>query len=301
MDATVVICTRNRARSLERTLRSIAEAAKHVQRPWELLIVDNGSTDDTRAAAEAFGAVLPVRVVLETNPGLSNARNAGVAHARGRYIVWTDDDVTVDEMWLASYLDAFDAYPDAAIFGGTAMPLYDAPMRSWVIARERDLGSLLAIRNSPEWEEIGPDRVPFGLNYAVRTAEQRQHLYDPELGVAPGRRRGGEETAMMRSLLAAGGTGRWVWASRVNHLIPADRQSARYVFQYYRAFGYNFPDVPADAGPLPPRVARVGARLVRKGLMTLARRAIGSDGWVPSYVDFARSIGTIDRLRGRKL
>ena len=120
--ATVTICTRNRAASLARTLASIVEAARAVSEDWELLVVDNGSTDDTSEVVDGFAGCLPIHRILHSVPGLSNARNAGVAAARGRFIIWTDDDLTVDRAWLAAYLAAFRTWPDCAIFGGRAIP-----------------------------------------------------------------------------------------------------------------------------------------------------------------------------------
>jgi glycosyltransferase involved in cell wall biosynthesis len=296
--ATVTICTRNRAESLACTLQSIVDAAAYVDEPWELLVVDNGSTDHTQKVVARFGDRLPIRSIFHPVPGLSNARNAGLADARGAVIIWTDDDLLVDEEWLCSYLKAFRAWPDHAIFGGRAVPRYDEPSNDWFKACEGDLASLLAIRDAPDWDAITPDRVPYGLNYAVRTDVQRKFPYDPDLGVAPGRRLGGEETTMIRAALAGGATGRWVWAATVYHLIPCQRQTAAYVFSYYRAHGYRFPDVSmSDKAVHRGRatVAVVG-RMLRKGVMTLWRRARGHDAWVRSFIDFARSVGTVDRM-----
>lgn len=296
--ATVAICTRNRAASLARTLDSIVAAARDVDRPWELLIVDNGSQDDTPAVVERFADRLPIRRIAEPVPGLSNARNAGIVAARGGYIIWTDDDVLVDEAWLAAYLDAFARFPADAVFGGTAVPRYEEPSSRWFVAAARDLESLLAIRNHREWERIETDRVPYGLNFAIRIAEQRAHRFDPELGVAPGRRRGGEETAVIRAILREGGTGRWVWDARVFHLIPAARQTVGYVHQYYRSHGYDFPAIPLDARG--PRIAGVPLRLgltAAKAAALLAARRLAGGRWARSLRDLARVHGTLDRFR----
>lgn len=296
--ATVVICTRNRAATLARALESIATAAETVTEDWELLVVDNGSTDDTPAIVESFSDKLPIRRHFHSVPGLSNARNAAVESARGLYLIWTDDDLTVDRKWLSSYLDAFRAFPHHALFGGRAIPRYDSPVQSWFVECEPELTSLLAIRDAPDWDEIDRDRLPYGLNYAVRTDVQRRHLYDPSLGVAPGRRLGGEETEMIRAALRSGETGRWVWDATVFHHIPPERQTAAYVFRYYRAHGFRFPDQAVDLskGRRPINALRVVARLIRKGGMAAWRRLLGNSNWVGSYISFARTIGTWDRL-----
>lgn len=297
--ATAIICTRNRAASLERTLNSIVAAARHVSAPWEMLVVDNGSTDDTQQTIEKFKGALPIRSVIQPEPGLSNARNAGVAAALGKYIIWTDDDVLVDEKWLAAYLEAFEANPGAVVFGGTAVPVYQEPKRNWFVKAEPQIVSLLAIRNSPEWSEITSKRIPYGLNYAIRAAEHKKRLYDPELGVAPGRRRGGEETTLIRALLAEGATGAWAWDAKVYHLIPAQRQTLRYIYEFYRAHGQDFPTGGLHFKPASPAwlAFLLPANLVRHSAKLLLRGLTGRKEWVLSVIELARLHGTIDRLR----
>ena len=192
--ATVVICTRNRAESLRLTLECLTRMEVPSDVDWELLIVDNGSSDATPHVVDEFVTRLPARRIEEPNAGLSNARNRGVSEAAGRYVVWTDDDVDVDEGWLFAYLNAFRTHTEAVVFGGRSIPRLAPPSVAWFAAGAPYLGDLLAVR------DFGPnvialscvgDRIPFGLNFAVRTDVQRKFLYDPELGVAPGRRRSG--------------------------------------------------------------------------------------------------------------
>jgi len=302
VEATAVICTRDRAESLRRTLTSLLDAASHVRTAWRLLVVDNGSTDHTAAVAASFGDRLPVRTVFEARPGLSNARNRAVAEAQSRYIVWTDDDVEVEPGWLAAYLRAFERHPRAAVFGGRALPRFDPPARPWMLANQDVLASMLSARDAPEWTSVDADRAPFGLNYAVRTEEQRRFPYDPALGVAPGRRRGGEETAVVRAMLDAGLEGVWVWDAIVFHVIPAHRQTTGYVFEFYRANGFDFPMVEGrGAGPelagIPIRLIGTTARaLARFGL----RRLFTASSWVQPLVEYSRCRGTLDRLRSAR-
>lgn len=238
--ASVVICTRNRAHSLLRTLESLVLAAARTNDPWELIVVDNGSSDDTVAMIETFAGRLPVRAVSQPVPGLSNARNAAVAAARGEFILWTDDDVQVDEHWLMAWFRAFRTRPNDIVFGGRTEPRFEEPRCDWFIDGQEHLQSLLAVRQA-DWTEVTWAQMPWGLNYAVRAAEQRRYAYDPELGVAPGRRRGGEEVAVIGAILADGGTGSWVWDATVFHLIPAERQSKDYIMLFYEAYGRDYP------------------------------------------------------------
>lgn len=242
LDVSVVVCTRNRARQLGQFLQSMAELQTPDGLAWEVLIVDNGSSDETPDVIRGFADRLPISSVREETPGLSNARNRGVDEARGAYICWTDDDVLVDPQWLAAYVDAFKRHPDAVIFGGRILPHLEAPVTPWFdeLKDTWPLTNLLAKRDFGDEEtplSLANDLMPWGANYAIRAAEQRSLRYDPSLGVSPDQRRLGEEADVLFRLSLNGAKGWWVPGSKVHHLIPASRQSLEYIVQYFRSHG----------------------------------------------------------------
>lgn len=116
--ASVVICTRNRAGTLDRTLGSMARLRIPPGTSWEVVVVDNGSTDQTAQVLAGWMTRLPLRVVHEARPGHSRARNAGVRAARGTIILATDDDCVVDTEWLAVTCAEFARNPGLGIVGG---------------------------------------------------------------------------------------------------------------------------------------------------------------------------------------
>lgn len=241
-EITVVICTRDRAQQLHALLESVCALSTPKGLDWEICVVDNGSSDGTRQVIESFVGRIPIRYVREDAAGLSNARNQGVAEARGRYICWTDDDVELDPDWLNAYAQAFRRHPDAVVFGGRILPQLEGPSPPWfaALADRWPLTTLLAARDLGD--EISAltledGRVPWGANFAIRTAEQRQHAYDPNLGVSPNQHRLGEEAELIFRILSAGATGWWVPDAKVRHIIPTGRQSRRYVYQYFFASG----------------------------------------------------------------
>lgn len=107
MTISLIICTRDRAGPLERCLAAISRI--HYHGVWELVVVDNGSTDDTALVVRRFAALqnFPVRLVTEPVQGLSNARNAGVAGATGAILLFTDDDCYVEPDILDAVSAAF--------------------------------------------------------------------------------------------------------------------------------------------------------------------------------------------------
>jgi glycosyltransferase involved in cell wall biosynthesis len=105
----VIICTHNRALSLKHTLQSIMEMTVPESLRWELLIIDNNSTDDTWNISQEFikTSALEMKYFLEKNQGLANARNRGIREAHGQIIAFTDDDCIVDRLWMASIRKEF--------------------------------------------------------------------------------------------------------------------------------------------------------------------------------------------------
>ena len=114
-----IICTRNRAASLERTLQTTAKLDLAGLVAFELVVVDNGSSDATRSVVETFkaDAPFPVRYVSELRPGLSAARNSGLTMAGGTLILFTDDDCLVPANWAQVAVDLLKREPLQVIGG----------------------------------------------------------------------------------------------------------------------------------------------------------------------------------------
>lgn len=239
MDVSIAICTRNRAASLARVLESLVAMNIPDGLRWEVIVVNNGSTDETDAVIARYQNRLPLRREFEAKPGKSNACNHAVAVAKGAYMVWTDDDVIVDPCWLSAYVDAFREFPDSVLFGGKIIPLFDEPMPPWLRECWVAVGGAFAHRDfgdDPVPLAVAGNRMPYGANFAVRTAEQRAYRYDPALG--PGTAAGlGEETDLMLRMLKDGITGYWVPLATVRHCISHARQTTRYIRDFHRKVG----------------------------------------------------------------
>jgi glycosyltransferase involved in cell wall biosynthesis len=207
---------------------------------WEIIIVDNGSTDDTAELIEQFSSDLPVRRIYEPLAGLSRARNRGVDVAQGEYIIWTDDDCEPAYDWLAAYVKAFRQFPGSAVFGGTVEPVLETPATEWFQENINLLQWVVAKRNfGTEYRplSIAEDCLPFGANAAVRAHEQHQNSFDMSLGVQDNSRMVAEEITLFRKILESGALGTWVPDASVKHHIPRNRQTFSYVEQYF--FGHG--------------------------------------------------------------
>src|ERR1051326_2051122 len=142
MDASVVVCTRNRAPLLEITLRSLASQTIDPTR-FEVLVVDNASTDSTRevVARCQSSARFTCRHVVEDRLGPSHTRNRGVSEARGSVIAFLDDDARAEAEWLARLLDALEEARVCGV-GGRIKLEWESPQPRWLT--EQHLLALLA-------------------------------------------------------------------------------------------------------------------------------------------------------------
>lgn len=235
---TVAICTWNRSDLLQQTLQEMTTLAIPAGVAWELLVVNNNCTDATDQVIAAFSDRLPIRRLFQPLPGLSNARNLAAQEASGEYVVWTDDDVLVAPDWLAEYRRAFERWPEATVFGGPVSPWFPNAPPAWLeSAWPLIANAYAAVDYGDVALPLTLERVPFGANMAMRADCQRAHRFDPDLGVRPGSRMGGEETDVVRRVLADGGSGWWVPMARVRHYIPLGRQTRKYLRGWYYAYG----------------------------------------------------------------
>ena len=234
MHITVAVCTWNRCESLRRTLKQMTMLVVPDEVSWELLVINNNSSDRTEDVARSFASSLPIRHIFEPRPGLSNARNRAVSEAAGEYILWTDDDILVDPGWLVCYCEAFTKWPNASIFGGPIEAVFEGHPPDWLKQVCTRVSDAFAIRELGEHAtRFTHDLVPYGANFALRLEEQRCYPYDPQLGVGPKNVVRGEETTVVRNMLSDGAIGWWVPPARVRHLIPKSRQTISYLGGYF--------------------------------------------------------------------
>src|SRR6185436_17449387 len=147
MLVTVAICTWNRAELLRQTLEQMCALRIPAGVEWELIVVDNNCTDDTPQVVARFTDRLPVQRVVELRQGQSNARNRAMQVARGDLLVWTDDDVLVDEAWLSAYVAAAERWPLADFFGGLITPWFESDPPSWFQENARVLEGIMVTRD----------------------------------------------------------------------------------------------------------------------------------------------------------
>jgi glucosyl-dolichyl phosphate glucuronosyltransferase len=242
MSVSVIICTFNRCEMLARALDSVAASAVPDTVEWEVLVVDNNSTDQTRDVVQDFRRRYPgrFRYLLEPEQGLSHARNAGIRESQGDVLVFTDDDVTVDSPWLRNLTTALQDREWAGT-GGRIIPVWSCPPPRWLrIHRPRVIGCFVAFDRG---SEAGPlTEPPFGANMAYRKVMFTKYGgFRTDLGRCGQNMIGNEEIEFAQRLLTAGERLRYEPSAVVHHPVLEDRLTKEYHLAWW--FGQARSDV----------------------------------------------------------
>lgn len=164
IEISAVICTHNRAAYLGRALCSLAAQTLSPAR-FEVLVVDNASSDETRCIFDLYADLNNWYYFYEAVPGLSAARNTGWENARGKYVVFMDDDAVASPQWLANYLLAFENAPaQTGCIGGRCLPAWEKPRPTWLSESMLTAFSIFHYGDSPL--VLGPQQQLTGCNFA---------------------------------------------------------------------------------------------------------------------------------------
>jgi glycosyltransferase involved in cell wall biosynthesis len=246
LDATVLIATYNRADLLGETLTSLARMRVAPRVRWDVIVIDNNSSDHTRQVVERHVSRFPVRLryLFEARQGRSSALNAGIREAEGTVLAFTDDDVRVDEGWLdAAIGPLLGNHRSFGYTGGPVRPIWEKQPPAWLDLGRGDLWGTIAIQDhgaDPFVYEEGR-KVPLGANMAVRRdVFAAIGGFRADLGRTGGRLVLGQEVPeLLMRARAAGYRGLYVPAMQVHHHIPARRLTRRYFRKWWFGKGVS--------------------------------------------------------------
>lgn len=296
----VVICTWNRSRLLRQTLQEMVLLRIPDGVIWEILVVDNGSSDDTARVVASFADRLPVRWLFEPRAGKSYAANTALAEVRGDLLIWTDDDVLVSPDWVAQYVRATRELPEVSFFAGAITPWFEAEPPPWIRRYMKELSGVYVIADyGAEPRPLVPTDGVFGANMAFRTEVARAFPLDPRFGRIRGELPGGDDTDLVVRVIAAGHVGYWLPEARVQHFVPNERMTAAYVWRWYRGSGHTFvrrhglAECPELWGVPRWVVAGYTKALMRSCL----HHPLRNRAWIDAFRDAARFRGIIEEAR----
>lgn len=232
----VIVCTYNHSETLKQTLTSLL-AQTFPSEYYEIIVVDNNSTDNTAEAVAEFirSSDKQIRYVKERKQGLSYARNKGAEVARGEIIAYTDDDVIADKGWLAGLYEIYEKDKSVACVGGKIEPIWQAPKPDWLPA---ELESYLAILDyGPEPIEL-KSKYPFGANFSVRREIfSKIGGFEVDLGRKGKTLLSVEEIEFCHRIEDSGGKLMYTPRALVHHIIPPERLTKKWFRQrlYWQA------------------------------------------------------------------
>ena len=228
MDFSVVVCTYNRSCGLIVILESLALQKVPSNFDWEIVVVDNNSTDDTYDVVQKFSASSCVRVeyVFEPTVGLSHARNRGILEAKGTYVLFVEDDEIADKNLVIQLYNTFRTHGCECV-GGKINLLFEDEKPDWLIM---ELWGFLGYLNYGD-EPILMDEYhyPFGGNMTFKKEIFHEiGMFDINLGRKGRQLFGGEEHDLFLRLLKSGAKGVYQPKAMVQHRIDKKRMTKNY-------------------------------------------------------------------------
>jgi len=281
IQVTVAICTWNRCELLRQTLEQMTRLLIPVGLEYEILIVDNNSTDATEQVVMDFAGRLPVRRIFESRPGKSFACNRAMEEARGDYILWTDDDVLVAETWLAAFMAGAQDFPDAAAFGGTIVPWFTAPPDPALCDAFPALGTgFCGLERTMSSGVLSDEEHIWGANMAFRRRAVEGLSFDTAFGPSPYVVGGGrDEVTFLRQLRRKGGIVIWLPAMRVQHYVMPSRTTLKYLKSFYWTKAYEQIRDQPPSDPEARTLAGAPRWLWRRWLTATLRYLLSTIGW----------------------
>lgn len=232
IDISVIVCTYNRADMLRRALQSLVRLELDAAWRYEIVVVDNASSDGTAEviAAVAASSAVPLRGIYEPRQGVAIARNRGLRESRGTWIAYFDDDQVAAAGWLAALLAMAGRRSLRCVGGPVRLVMPDLDFREAPLLYQRLLGNT-GLRTTP-------------LRYSRKTAPATNNLlvhrsvFD-EVGIFDESMvNSGEDTDLYRRIEAAGIEAWFTPGAVVYHVLPAYRRTPQYLrWKYLRDGG----------------------------------------------------------------
>ena len=226
----VIICTYNRDKYIYNVLKSLADNTLPYEQ-YEIVLVDNNCTDNTRGECERFVRDYPevlFRYFVETNQGLSYARNRGIKESCGDILVYVDDDALVNKEYLQTYFDFFELHSEIDAAGGPIIPKYETEEPVWMSYFTKALITGYKYLGAKE-KEFPKNDFPGGGNAAYRASVfDKVGLFNVDLGRKGDSLVGAEEKDIFDKMVSLGMRFYYLPDAILYHLIPEKKLSKDY-------------------------------------------------------------------------
>lgn len=279
VDITVLVCTYNRCADLRELLASALAQETDGLFTYEILVVDNNSSDGTRQLVAEVSATggRAVRYLFEGQQGKSFALNAGLRAARGQIYLVVDDDQILPPDYLRTVWQAFRAHPQVSVVSGKVLPLWSRPAPAWLTPKH---WSALALADyGAEQFYADADKPICLLAGAFRLADvQAVGGYDPELGVWKRSGIGIEDAELLTRLYKAGRRGLYLPGLALHHKVEPQRLTKTYHRRWHVSHGQRYAAMRA------PEMERARARLFDVPAHLYGQAATAAAAWLQCFV-----------------
>lgn len=232
VEISAIVCTRNRAAFLEKCLCGLLKQTLNPDR-YEVIVVDNGSTDNTSDILSRFADNPLVRVFFEPVPGLSRARNRGLKEAASLYVGYIDDDAVPCERWLEAALEAFHGNdPEPDWVGGPVTLEWEVEKPAWI---NEELSAPLGWVNWGDFPRpLTTSEWLIGANSCFKKdCLEKFGGFDERLGRKGSSLLSGEEIQIKKKIEATGGMLYYHPEVTVRHFVPAARVKTSWFYRRY--------------------------------------------------------------------
>jgi glucosyl-dolichyl phosphate glucuronosyltransferase len=248
MFTSVIMINRNGGTFLRdalRTCRADLDVTWQSRQDFELLVVDNASTDDSLSviSTDLAPAHFQWRIVQELTPGLNSARNAGLREAAGDLLIFVDSDLRFHSGWLTAYLEAAVRHPEIEVFAGRVqVGLVEGTVPGWLDLTGPWKRSCIVVQadfgKDPAVFPLTADCGPVGPNMGFRRSVfERVGIFDIQFGLRPGSLVAGAEAEFFDRLARLGTSFAWVPDAVVDHPLKSQQISRRYFLSRLHGIG----------------------------------------------------------------
>ena len=298
----VVMATAGRPQLLRQTLDSIVRSEFDRSR-LQVVVVDNLDDERTRAVCAALGVALPLTYVVESEQGKNAALNRGLEACVGELIAFIDDDVVVEQNWLAELARGSLRWPSHHVFGGRVLPRFPEPCPAH-LAESRYQSVMFTTLDRGEAEGPDPRFLPFGPNMAIRRGVFVEGWrYDPSIGPKMGASYiMGSETELLRRLRDGGYKAVYLPRCVVHHQIRPEQLKTIWMLKrgvrYGKSVAFRSPTPRRRWFGAPPRLyRRIVVNSARSiGAMITGKRSLAFD----NAMDVAIALGEIAHHRNAR-
>lgn len=272
-DIIILMSSFNGAAVLDRVLQGY-ESQSFAARSWRLVVVDNGSTDNTPDLLSRYVAKLPLSIILQPEPGKNRALNTALNQIAADLLVLTDDDAIPHAGFLEAWGEVVGARRDYSIFGGRITPSFEESPPPWLESSSLPFDVLFAARDLPSGPI--PGREIFGPNMALRGSLVASGVrFNDAIGPngADKNYPMGSETELCERLERGGEKCFFHAPPHVDHLVRRGQTSLSYIEGRARRSGRGEARRRLLAGSLSPTYASSGVRRWRREAGRLLREA----------------------------